>query len=126
MEGVVERARPVQRRDRLRHARQLRPLRVETEPAGELDRERLGLAAGDDRQPSREEQLRDLLEVLLRRRSPSRRRRLLTQDRGVELPQERPRLEPEALDERFAAFPVDLERVGLAPRAVEREHQLAA
>ena len=44
----------------------------------------------------------------------------------MQLLQHRARLDPELLDQLVAPRAVDGERVGLAARAVEREHQLAA
>ena len=43
----------------------------------------------------------------------------------VQLTQLGSRLEPELLDQQLARAPVDLERLGLAATAVERQHQLA-
>src|SRR5581483_10433189 len=53
-------------------------------------------------------------------------RRILTEDRALELPELAARLDPEPVDERAAGRLVGLERLGLAPGAVEHEHQLAA
>jgi hypothetical protein len=47
------------------------------------------------------------------------------QDRPLELLQRPPRLESELLDEGVAALAIDVERLGLATRPVEREHQLS-
>src|SRR5581483_6748133 len=125
VERVVERAGAVQRRDRLRHARQLGGL--EPGPARELARERLGVRADDDRDATRQKRVGDLLEMVAggHRSSPAR-RRLLAEDRRLEPLEERARLEPERVHERPAALPVDLERVRLPARAVEGEHQLAS
>ena len=71
----------------------------------------------------------DRLAPLLRhhRRSLRRRqRRILAQNRLLELAQQRARLEPELLIQRTPRFSVDLERVCLAAGAVESEHELAA
>src|SRR5581483_1156866 len=83
VERVVERAGAVQRRDRLRHARQLGGL--EPEPARELARERLGVRADDDRDATRQKRVGDLLEMVAggHRSSPAR-RRLLAEDRRLE------------------------------------------
>ena len=48
------------------------------------------------------------------------------QDRSLEPLQGRARLDPEPLDERGARGGVDPERLGLPPRAVQREHELPA
>ena len=53
-------------------------------------------------------------------------RRILRENPAFELVQRLRRLDAELLDERHACPAVDLERLGLASRAVEREHQLAA
>ena len=53
-------------------------------------------------------------------------RRVLLEDRALELPQRLAGLDAELLDERPARALVDGERVGLAAGAVERQHQLAA
>jgi hypothetical protein len=52
--------------------------------------------------------------------------KLLAEDRLLELLERRARVDPELLDERSARVPVDLERLRLAARAVEREHELGA
>src|SRR6476661_1740745 len=52
-------------------------------------------------------------------------RRVLAQDRRLETPELLARVEPELVQQTLACGPVRLERVGLAPRAVEREHELA-
>ena len=53
-------------------------------------------------------------------------RRLLAQNRRVKLLERGARLDSQLVDEHAAGFLVGAERFGLAPRAVEREHQLAA
>src|SRR5262249_57037155 len=61
-------------------------------------------------------------------RGPSRmdvERRVLLEDRALELAQRVAGLDPELLHERPARALVDGERVGLSPGAVQREHQLA-
>jgi hypothetical protein len=127
VQRVVEGAGAVQGRDRLRDARQLRRLGLEAEAPRELRRERLRLAADHDGQPPRDERGGDLLEVLPAGRRPlAARRRLVAEDRGVQALEQRARLDAELLHEHGAARAVDLERLGLAARAVEREHQLAA
>ena len=68
---------------------------------------------------------------LLRGRSAARpapgvERRVLAEDRLLELAQRGARLDPELLDEHAARLLVRLERLGLPAAAVEREHQLAA
>ena len=49
----------------------------------------------------------------------------MSQDRLLELPQGRRRLDPELGDERLARRPVDLERLRLSAGSVERLHQRA-
>ena len=51
-------------------------------------------------------------------------RRVLGQDRGLQALELRARVEAEVLHQRVPRAPVGLERVGLAPGAVQREHQL--
>jgi hypothetical protein len=51
---------------------------------------------------------------------------VLAEDRLLELPQRRARLDPELVDEHPPRGLVGLERLGLPAGAVEREHQLAA
>ena len=53
-------------------------------------------------------------------------RRILLEDRALELAQRLAGLDPQLLDQRAACALVHGERVGLAARAVEREHQLPA
>ena len=53
-------------------------------------------------------------------------RLVLAQDRGLERLELRAWVDAELLDERLARGAVGRERVGLAPRAVEREHELRA
>ena len=50
----------------------------------------------------------------------------MLEDLALEPLQRLARLEPELLGERAAALLVDLKRLGLATRAVEREHELRA
>ena len=52
--------------------------------------------------------------------------RILTQDAQLELPERRPGVDAELLDERPASALEPLQRVGLPAAAVQREHQLAA
>jgi len=52
--------------------------------------------------------------------------RVVAQDRALEPLQLLARREPELLVEQTAPFAVNLKRLGLPPRAVEREHQLSA
>ena len=56
------------------------------------------------------------------RRSLTAQRRILAQDRLLELLERRARLQAELLHEPRSGRPVDLERLGLAPAAVERQH----
>jgi hypothetical protein len=51
---------------------------------------------------------------------------ILLQDAALELLQALARLEPDLLGEREATLLVDMQRLGLAVRAVQREHELAA
>ncbi len=63
-----------------------------------------------------------------RRRAPGRReveRGILGEDGELEPTQLGPRLDRERVHERLTTCAVDLERLGLPPGAVEREHQLA-
>jgi len=53
-------------------------------------------------------------------------RRIVPEDRLLELAELGPRLDPELGDERLAGRAVRVERVDLPPRPVEREHQLLA
>ena len=53
-------------------------------------------------------------------------RRVLREDRALELAERLARLDPELVDERLARTLIDRERVGLPARAVERQHQLRA
>src|SRR5262249_56123177 len=53
-------------------------------------------------------------------------RRVLPEDRALELLELGARLDPELVHERFARAPVDVERLRLTAGLVEREHQLAA
>ena len=55
-----------------------------------------------------------------------RERPVLLEDRPLEAAQLLARLQPELVDEQAAPLLVGGERVGLAARAVEGEHQLAA
>ena len=50
-------------------------------------------------------------------------RRVVLEDPALQLAQRRPGLEPELLDQSSAGRMEDVERVGLAPGAVQREHQ---
>ena len=58
-----------------------------------------------------------------RRQDPE--RRVLREDRPLELPQRLARLDPELVDERLARALIDRERVRLPAGAVERQHQLS-
>ena len=51
---------------------------------------------------------------------------VLSQDRGLQFLERRPGLQAELLDQGLAPRPVGLERLGLAPGAIQRQHQLAA
>ena len=62
----------------------------------------------------------DLGDVLVAERIE---RRVMGQDRLLERAQVGPRLDADLLDQRVARAAVGLERVGLAPAAVERQHQ---
>jgi hypothetical protein len=48
------------------------------------------------------------------------------QDHSLERLKGRPRLEPELFTQHPARVSVDVQRLGLAPRSIEREHQLGA
>ena len=73
-------------------------------------RERRGLELGGQRR-------RDRLQL---------ERRIVAQNGLVQAPQVGPGLGADLVDERPARRPVRLERVGLSPAAIERQHQLAA
>ena len=69
----------------------------------------------------------------LARRTPRRRgrgrrleRRVVLEDRPLEPRQRRPGLEAQLLGQHAPAVPVDLQRLGLAPGAIQRQHQLRA
>jgi hypothetical protein len=64
--------------------------------------------------------------LLRRLQHRQRQRRVLRQDRALQLPQPLARLDAQLLDQLAAGVLVGLQRVGLAVRAVEREHQLRA
>ena len=51
---------------------------------------------------------------------------ILTEDRLMQLPQLDARLDPELLHERLPRIAIGVERIGLPPRPVEREHELSA
>jgi hypothetical protein len=51
-------------------------------------------------------------------------RRIVAEDRFVEIVEVRSWLDPELLDEDVAGVAVGLKRVGLAAAAIQREHQL--
>src|SRR5438034_8234476 len=53
-------------------------------------------------------------------------RRVLAQDRALELLQRSARLEPELVAQQLARVAVDRQRIRLPPRAVESQHQLTA
>ena len=126
VQRVLQWAGAVEDRDRLRHAGKLGTFGVQTEMTGQLDRKRLDVLSEDDRQPSRKKLVCDLFEMLARGGGSSARgRRLLAKDRRLEALKQRARLDAELGDERRARLAVCLERLGLAPRPVEREHQLA-
>ena len=110
-------------RDRGRHrlevASQHRAERLGVERLGE--RHRLDDVDEEDRDESPE----------LHRRTRERRlleeeRVVLAQDRGLELAELRAGIDAELLDESLARGAVGGERIGLAARAVEREHELRA
>ena len=61
-----------------------------------------------------------------RRRAREVERRILAQDRLLELAERLARLDAELLDEPLARVRVDAQRLRLPPRAVEREHELPA
>ena len=71
-------------------------------------------------------QPRDEDRALRSRRLRELERRILAQDRALELLQRRARLDPELVDEHASRGLVGGQRLGLAARPVEREHQLAA
>ena len=60
-----------------------------------------------------------------RRRTRALERGVLREHRALEILERSARLDPQLLDKGHARVAVDVQRFGLAPRAVEREHQLA-
>ena len=76
-------------------------------------------AAADERRGGHRQRLRRA-----GRRFRSGEARVLPEDRPLQLLQGRARIEAEILREGLAGFAIDLERVGLAAAAVEREHPL--
>jgi hypothetical protein len=64
--------------------------------------------------------------VWVRRRVRGAQFRILTQDRTLELPESRTRLDPQFLAQGHSAFAVDLEGFCLPTSSVERRHELAA
>ncbi len=69
---------------------------------------------------------RDQDRALRRRRLRELERRVLAQHRALQLLQRRARLDPQLVDEHASGGLVGGQRLGLASRPVEREHQLAA
>ena len=130
---VVERPDALGRRDVLRDPRQVATVFFRAvERFGKPAREVLAVGCdpwpqhGD--QPTREERTDDLSAAILSNLAISLwlQRGFLAQDRCVELLERRARLDPQLVDERAAGFLIGAKRLGLAPRPVEREHQLAA
>ena len=78
-----------------------------------------GVAAGERGRPLGIERRRQLADG---RRQLE--RRLLGEDRGVQAPELRPGLDPEPIHECVARPAVEVERLGLVPAAIEREHEL--
>src|SRR5581483_11947318 len=117
----------VERRDRLRHPRQLGMVDVEAELSSELTGKRLRFRREHERRTTGANRLCDLVEVLTRGSCAGDVRRLfLPEDRRVETLQQRARLDPELCNQELSAFAVHVERVGLTTGAIERDHQLAA
>jgi hypothetical protein len=78
-----------------------------------------GVAAGEPRRAPGVERPGQLA-----RRGRQLERRVLPEDRGVQAPELRPGLDPEPLHERVPRPAVDVQRLGLVPAAIEREHEL--
>ena len=107
--------------------RQRRP--ILEQPGGD----HLPLGVPGERLRQREQRLeRAVAEASNQDRPQGRRRRhgveraILAEDRPLEVLEPRPRLDPEPLDEHAPRVLVRVKRLGLASRAVEGEHQLAA
>ena len=84
------------------------------------------LSDREQRLRGRVAQPRDQNRALRSRRLCELERRVLAQDRALELLQRRARLDSQLVDERAPGGLVGGQRLGLAPRPVQREHQLAA
>ena len=118
----------------LRHAWHLDRLAVRVAKAfGELRGEPVGVDAEHRNHAAAEERLHDSRQVVGgrprrgdRRSVRGRELGVLTKDRTVEASQRRPGVDPELVGERAARVLVGLQRLCLAPRPVESEHQLAA
>ena len=63
-------------------------------------------------------------QALQRRRGRRVDRRVLSEDRPLELAERRPRLEAELVKQRLPGVAIDVERIGLTTRPVQRQHQL--
>ena len=75
--------------------------------------------------PARQERARvELWRQLRRLDRPPGKRRILGEDRALQLPQALARLDPQSLDQAPSGVVVGLQRVRLPVAAVEREHQL--
>ena len=100
-------------------------------PAGAGERDQPGGAAQErgellDLRLAADERRRRSRQVAPRAAGRIGERRVLTQDRRLQRAQRLARLQPELLDQQRAPAAVDLQRLGLATGAVEREHQLTA
>ena len=84
--------------------------------------------AENGHEPAGEKRANDFAETVLARAGHGLRleRRLLAEDRRVQLLERRRRLDAELLDEHPARLLIGLERLGLPPASIEGEHELAA
>src|SRR3954471_12061314 len=121
MELVVERAPSLYPGDVLGHAREpvavLDVVESLREPGGQV----ADLRAEDGDQPSLEQGVEDLVEMVLSRRCRARRLEtpLLAQDRPVQLLEVAARLDPELLDQHPAPLRIGMQRLRLPARSVE-------
>ncbi len=131
MELVVERSDPLGEHDVLRDLGE-RGLVVQPEGAGEMRHDLVRRRQARVRPEHRDEtcggeRAHDFVVVVLDRtgRRPRLEASLLPENRRVELLERRARLDSEPFDECSPRLLVRLERFGLPPRTVERQHQLA-
>ena len=127
---VVERPGALHRRDVLRDSSEIeRPVVGHVERARQMSRQVAGaVEAEDGNDPTGQQGLDDLgLLVRCGRSGPrSREACLVPEDLRLEPLQLGARLDAQLVDEPISSLLVDLERLHLAARAIEREHQLPA